>query len=121
MDLHPVKYSKSLEKEQLEKNLEMVDYVFKMNVFSVQKPSKNSIHHKDKRKVNFKIPYRICVSGYSVLKNIIPHFKEGYGCCNWSFGEPLKCTCGNTLGEMYLDCYETKEVKFNPKSIERYY
>jgi len=64
---------------------------------------------------------KIVVSGTSVLEDIIPPFKDGWGCCNWSLGKSLECGCGNTLGEMYLDCYEDYSILFNKKSTERVY
>lgn len=124
-DLYPVKDSKSLEKDDYRENPDMIDYVFKTNVFSIQKPLKHSIHCKenphDNYQVNWKTPHRIRVSQFSINQNVIPEFKEGFGCCNWSIGEVLTCECGNKLGHMFLDCYETKEVQFIPKSVIRSY
>lgn len=64
---------------------------------------------------------RFIVGKDSILEDIIPPFKDGYGCCNWSMGRGLLCSCGNTLGEMYLDCYEDGAVEFDIKSIDRVY
>lgn len=51
----------------------------------------------------------------------IPEFISGQGCCDWSFGETLKCGCGNTVGHMYIDCYEPKIITFISNKIERSY
>tara|TARA_A100001391_G_scaffold141360_1_gene99221 strand:+ start:2400 stop:2918 length:519 start_codon:yes stop_codon:yes gene_type:complete len=64
---------------------------------------------------------RFIVGKASVLDNIIPPFKSGYGCCNWSMGRKLTCSCGNTLGEMYLDCYEDGVVEFYVNKVDRVY
>lgn len=64
---------------------------------------------------------RLIVGKDSILEDIIPPFKDGYGCCNWSMGRELLCSCGNTLGEMYLDCYEDGVVEFDIKSVDRVY
>lgn len=64
---------------------------------------------------------RLIVGELSILENIIPPFKGGYGCCNWSMGRELLCSCRNVLGEMYLDCYEDGVVEFDIKSVDRAY
>ncbi|UZV41091.1 hypothetical protein vBVpaMR16F_25 [Vibrio phage vB_VpaM_R16F] len=64
---------------------------------------------------------KIVVSELSLVKDVVPPFKQGYGCCNYSMGEPLKCNCGSLLGEMYLDCYETGQVMFDIKKVIRDY
>ncbi len=61
------------------------------------------------------------VSVENILPNVIPPFISGYGCCNWSFGEHFKCSCGNVLGKLYLDCYEEKVVDLFFKSVEPVY
>ena len=66
-------------------------------------------------------PQVIICSGDSVLEGVIPKFKRGYGCCNYSMGHYLKCECGNTVGHMYLDCYEDNTVSFIEKKIMRTY
>ena len=62
----------------------------------------------------------ICGEG-NVLEGIIPPFKEGHGCCNWSNGASLLCKCGNKVGKMYLDCYEEGIVKFLTSNTDRVY
>lgn len=66
-------------------------------------------------------PTMLVVGENSVLDNIIPPFREGCGCCNHSMGGTLTCSCGNTLGKMYLDCYEDGSVRFYEKSVQRKY
>lgn len=66
-------------------------------------------------------PKKITVSENDILDHIIPIFKEGSGCCNWSSGCFLKCSCGHHLGEMYLDCYEPKIICFYDKNVKRQY
>ncbi|AGN51504.1 hypothetical protein VPLG_00065 [Vibrio phage eugene 12A10] len=66
-------------------------------------------------------PQVIICSGESVLEGVIPKFKEGYGCCNYSMGHILTCSCGNTVGHMYLDCYESNTIHFIEKKIMRTY
>jgi hypothetical protein len=63
----------------------------------------------------------LVVSEKSVLEGIIPAFISGYGCCGYSMGEPLKCSCGHTIGEMFLDCYEEGKVDFIEKHVDRVY
>ena len=63
----------------------------------------------------------IFVSEKSILSGIIPQMVSGGGCCNWSSGKPPICGCGNSLGEMYLDCYEFGEIRFNIKKVDRVY
>lgn len=50
----------------------------------------------------------------------IPPMPSGWGCCNWSGGY-LLCDCGNTLGTMYLDCYEYKTIDFLEENVVRVY
>ncbi len=69
----------------------------------------------------FHYPEVITVSELSILPNIIPPFKEGEGCCNWSMGADLKCSCGTMLGYMYLDCYEGQTIDFLTRNIVRSY
>lgn len=64
---------------------------------------------------------RIVVSRHSILDGIIPKFIDGGGCCDWSMGHPLKCSCGIMLGGMRLDCYESNSVHFNPRNVTRSY
>jgi hypothetical protein len=64
---------------------------------------------------------RIIVSVESILQNVIPIFKDGYGCCNYSMGHELKCSCGVHVGDMHLDCYEDKVIKFCTKNTIRFY
>jgi hypothetical protein len=64
---------------------------------------------------------KIVVSKESILDGVIPPFNTGYGCCDYSLGEPLKCSCGVVLGGMYLDCYEDGCVKFDIKKVNRVY
>lgn len=63
----------------------------------------------------------LVVSELSIVEDVIPPFKRGYGCCNYSMGEPLSCSCGSILGEMYLDCYETGQIMFDTKKVTRCY
>lgn len=63
----------------------------------------------------------IVVGKKSVAKGVIPKFKQGYGCCNYSLGEPLYCDCGVELGDMHLDCYEDEYVAFNSGKVDRCY
>lgn len=56
----------------------------------------------------------------SILDDIIPPFKSGGGCCNWG-GTLLKCSCGNTLGEMNLDCWQDGSVWFIKENVRRSY
>lgn len=62
----------------------------------------------------------LSVGVLDILDGIIPPFKSGYGCCNWS-GVGLQCSCGSKLGEMYLDCHESKYVDFYEKNVRRVY
>ncbi|CAL9964994.1 hypothetical protein VPHD479_0093 [Vibrio phage D479] len=63
----------------------------------------------------------IVVGQSSIFDGIIPPFKRGHGCCNYSMGEKLKCECGNHIGHMYLDCYEDGSVHFVEKNVTRVY
>lgn len=62
-----------------------------------------------------------CLSSSNILPNIIPPLESGHGCCNWSFGELLSCSCGNVIGKMYLDCYEDSSVELFFKHVEPVY
>lgn len=66
-------------------------------------------------------PKKIVVSGKSFLEGVIPVFKSGNECCDWSMGQELCCSCGNFLGEMYLDCYEDGCVDLINKNVRRNY
>jgi hypothetical protein len=66
-------------------------------------------------------PAVLVVPQESVLTGKIPEMPQGYGCCNWSMGEPLKCGCGREVARLYLDCYESKTVQFLTKQIVRVY
>lgn len=66
-------------------------------------------------------PAKIVCSEESILEGVIPKFKTGHGCCNYSMGEYLVCGCGNRVGHMYLDCYEDKTVEFIEKNVVRTY
>jgi hypothetical protein len=66
-------------------------------------------------------PQMIVCSKLSVLDGVIPPFKRGHGCCNYSMGEELLCECGNNVGHMYLDCYEDNTVEFIEKKVTRNY
>lgn len=68
-----------------------------------------------------KTPTQIVVGQGSILNDIIPTFKSGHGCCNYSMGEVLYCECGNKLGGMYLDCYESKHINFIENNVVRFY
>lgn len=63
----------------------------------------------------------IAVGVSSILDDVIPPFKHGHGCCNFSMGEVMNCTCGNPVGHMYLDCYEDGSVHFIEKGVTRVY
>lgn len=67
-------------------------------------------------------PERIAVSENSILSGIIPPFKAGYGCCNWSMGHELFCPdCQNVIGGLHLDCYEDGVVEFLERAVVRNY
>lgn len=69
-----------------------------------------------------KKPARIAVSENSILHGIIPPFKSGYGCCNWSMGHELLCPdCQSVLGGLHLDCYEDGAIDFLEKAVVRVY
>jgi hypothetical protein len=124
-DLYPVKQGKSVYSIKRVDD-DFFDHFFKEGVFTVQKKRQFCIKFESDEgfgqyQTTVKIPERICVAENSVLKGVIPPFKEGHGCCNWSFGEPLHCKCGNEIGQLYLDCYEVGKVSFIPKSVHRCY
>ncbi len=83
------------------------DVFFYHNIFL-----KNKNHDK-------KTVYSLSVK--NILPDIIPPFISGYGCCNWSFGEIFKCSCGNALGKLYLDCYEDKSIDLFFDSVDSVY
>lgn len=64
---------------------------------------------------------KIVCSDSSVLEGVIPEFKRGHGCCNYSMGHYLLCSCGNRVVHMYLDCYEDKTVEFIENNVVRSY
>lgn len=64
---------------------------------------------------------RIVVGERSFLEGVIPSFKSGRGCCNYNMGEELFCTCGNLLGEMYLDCFKDGSVELRDGGVRRFY
>lgn len=64
---------------------------------------------------------KLVVGRTSIVEGVVPKFKSGYGCCDYSMGEPLICTCGNEVGEMYLDCYEDSSINFHVNKIRRVY
>lgn len=124
-DLYPLKEEKSVTSIKRVDD-DFFDHFFKEGVFTIQKKRQfcikiESHEGSGKYQTTVKIPERICVAENSVLKGVVPTFQEGYGCCNWSFGEPLHCECGKEIGQLYLDCYEVGKVSFIPKSIQRYY
>ena len=123
--MYPVKQGKAVYSiKQVDDDF--FDYFFKEGVFTIQKKRQFCIKFESDEgfgqyQTTVTIPERICVAENSVLKGVIPPFKEGHGCCNWSFGEPLHCKCGNEIGQLYLDCYEVGKVSFIPKSVHRCY
>lgn len=68
-----------------------------------------------------KIKSEFVVAEGSMCDGVIPPFKSGYGCCNYSMGEPLICECGTNIGGMYLDCYEDKSVSLIKDKVIRVY
>lgn len=68
-----------------------------------------------------KLKPMLVVGKKSILSGVIPEFKQGFGCCDYSFGEPLLCVCGTHIGSMFLDCYEYEYVEFYPKKVDRNY
>ena len=67
-----------------------------------------------------KLP-EIVVGGSSIVEGVIPPYYTGCGCCNHGFGSPLRCSCGNLLGGMSLDCFELDTVEFIMKNVDRVY
>ena len=57
----------------------------------------------------------------SVVDDLIPEFKQGYGCCHYSGGYNLHCYCGNHIANLHLDCYEDGSVRFLQKEVNRLY
>ena len=57
----------------------------------------------------------------SVVDDLIPEFKQGYGCCHYSGGYKLHCHCGNHIANLHLDCYEDGSVRFLQKEVNRLY
>lgn len=68
-----------------------------------------------------KIDPMLVVGKKSILSGVIPEFERGYGCCDYSLGEPLFCACGVHLGKMFLDCYEDEYIEFYPNKVDRNY
>ena len=66
------------------------------------------------------LPKRIMVPEGSIMDGVVPHFREGHGCCNYHGGD-LKCSCGNVLGWMDLDCWQLGSVDFYEKAVVRVY
>lgn len=66
-------------------------------------------------------PEALVISKFDVNEDIIPVFKEGYGCCDYGFGEKLHCTCGNLIGLMSFDCFEEHALRVLPKQVRRVY
>jgi hypothetical protein len=92
--------------------------------FVIQKKSVYSWNEKDSGLNSIdviKTNQRLVVPAESILDGIVPPFKEGAGCCDYSLGYNLKCRCSKLIGEMYLDCHEENVVKFIPKNIVRSY
>lgn len=126
--LRPVKEKNSYIKEyacEEDKKDDFYNITMKKGVFYITEYNKQGWSSKDS---GIKGLYQVIkekggifVSQFSINKNIIPEFKTGYGCCNWNMGQILKCSCGNLLGEMYLDCFEDKSIKFYKKSVDRVY
>lgn len=86
------------------------------------RPKENNKWHYDKpAQIIRKIKSEFVVSEASMCDGVIPPFKSGYGCCNYSMGEPLMCECGNHVGSMYLDCYEDKSVHLIKENVVRVY
>lgn len=125
IDLRPVK--KTLINKAFEKigDDDYFKYKLKKSVFFKEKKSIYSWKFKDHGiKGYFKIFHNksgLVISGNSFLDSIIPAMPSGKGCCNWSSGQHLRCSCGNLLGEMYLDCYEDGTVKLFDNSTRRFY
>ena len=126
--LRPIKEDKAFIKEYSSEEYKEEDFyniIMKKSVFFIRKDQKLGWSAKDS---GIKGLYQVIkqkggifVSQFSIDENIIPEFKTGYGCCNWNMGQYLKCSCGNLLGEMYLDCFEEKYIKFYKKSVDRVY
>lgn len=86
------------------------------------RPKENNKWHDDKpAQIICKIKSEFVVAEDSMCDGVIPPFKSGYGCCNYSMGEPLMCECGNHVGSMYLDCYEDKSVSLIKDKVVRVY
>lgn len=101
---------------------ELESVSFKENVFRYSPKSKQIFTDPDDGYYKvFHEPATYSVSRYSVLSGIIPPFTEGSGCCNFSSGHELKCSCSNVIGKMFLDCYEDSRVDFIAKNVDRKY
>lgn len=86
------------------------------------RPKENNKWHDDRpAQIIRKIKSEFVVSEDSMCDGVIPPFKSGYGCCNYSMGEPLMCECGTHVGGMYLDCYEDKSVSLIKDKVVRVY
>lgn len=76
---------------------------------------------------NYATPYRLknlrtaLVGETSFVEHVIPPYRTGCGCCNWSMGDDLYCQCDTLLGFMYLDCYEDKVVELIEGNCKRTY
>ena len=100
-------------------------YTFPSGGFMLQKKKKYAWTEEDSGIEGYyaiiHVPERIIVHKNDILDGVIPKFISGYGCCNWSFGYELKCKCGKVVANMYLDCYESGVIKFDPKKVVRSY
>lgn len=63
----------------------------------------------------------IRVNPNDTLKDWIPPFKQGWGCCDYH-GLELKCPkCNTTVATADLDCWMDRNVKFFEKNVTRVY
>lgn len=97
----------SLKKEKIYHNLKKTGYY---DFYTFNGNETKTFHHYEK----------ILVNKNDLIEDIIPEFKEGFGCCDWSM-EDLYCSCGNFLGEMNFDCYLLGTMDFKQKNIIRLY
>ena len=44
-------------------------------------------------------------------------YKSGNGCCG-NYGKPYKCSCGTTIGEQHLDCWQSKSVWLDYNKVQ---
>lgn len=99
------------------------DFIFKKGTFKVHKKQpaiNNKYDDKKPAQILKKSQKKIEISVNDFILEI-PPMPNGYGCCNWSFGAKLHCSCGNLLGYMYLDCYEPKSIELIDKNVIRKY